>query len=159
MSTIKQKISSLAAQIAEDRGLEVFDVELFGKGKMLLRVTVDKEGGVSLDDCESFSKSFSALLDVENIFTGPYTLEVSSPGLDRPLKDLRDFEKQKGKLVRITTAEKIENQNFFVGKIQGIDKNMIKLFANAREIDIPFENISKARLEIEMPCQKNSATS
>ena len=149
----------MAAQIAEERGLEIFDIELFGKGKMLLRVTLDKEGGVTLDDCESFSKSFAALLDVEDIFTGRYTLEVSSPGLDRPLKGLRDFEKQKGKLVRITTAEKIENQNSFVGRIQGIDNNMIKLFVNTREIDIPFENISKARLEIEIPCQKNSAMS
>lgn len=147
---IRQKVARLAEQAAEEQGVEIFDVELLGKGKLLLRVLIDKEGGVTLDDCEHFSKSFSALLDVENPVQGSYTLEVSSPGMDRPLKKIIDFEKNIGKLARIITVEKIDNQNFFVGRIAGTDKNMIRLVIKEREIQIPFDDISKARLEIEL---------
>ncbi|HMK50162.1 MAG TPA: ribosome maturation factor RimP [Thermodesulfovibrionales bacterium] len=145
-----QRVVRIAEEAAEGQGVEVFDVELLGKGKLLLRVLIDKEGGVTLDDCEHFSRSFSALLDVENPIQGSYTLEVSSPGLDRPLKRLIDFEKNTGKLARIITAEKMENQNFFVGRIAGTDGNMIRLVIRDRELLIPFDNISRARLEIEL---------
>ncbi|OGW40615.1 MAG: hypothetical protein A2Y97_05175 [Nitrospirae bacterium RBG_13_39_12] len=158
MNDIKQKVLELAKEVADNHGLEVFDVELLGKGNFLLRVIIDKEGGVTLDDCERFSKNFGAILNVEDPFSGPYTLEVSSPGLDRPLKGITDFEKNKGKLARIVTLEKIENQKFFVGRIININKNILKFLVNNREIDIPFEKISKAKLEVELKCQKNSAT-
>jgi ribosome maturation factor RimP len=147
---IRQKVARFAEQAAEEQGVEIFDVELLGRGKLLLRVLIDKGGGVTLDDCERFSKSFSALLDVENPIQGSYTLEVSSPGLDRPLKRMIDFEKNIGKLARIITVEKIDNQNFLVGRIAGTDGNMIKLVIKEREIQIPFDGISKARLEIEL---------
>lgn len=149
MDDIKQKILELARQVADEQGLEVFDIELLGKGKLLLRVVIDKEGGVTLDDCERFSKSFGSVLDVEDLFPGPYTLEISSPGLDRPLKGIKDFEKNIGKLIRIATVEKIENQRFFIGRIMKVDSDFVKLLVNKREIDIPFEKISKARLEVE----------
>lgn len=157
MSDIRQRVSKLAGQIADEQGVELFDVELLGKGKLLLRVFIDKEGGITLDDCERFSKSLGALLDVENPFPGSYTLEVSSPGIDRPLRHLHDFEKNKGKLVRVITKEKVENQNFFIGRIAGIHDNSVALLVHEREITIPFDNISKAKLEIELKCQKNSA--
>lgn len=150
MNDIKQQIFKLAKQVADELGIEVFDIELLGKGKVLLRVMIDKEGGVTLDDCESFSKSLGAVLDVENPFHSAYTLEVSSPGLDRPLKSLQDFEKNNGKLARIITVEKIQNQNFFIGRIIGINNDLIKILVNKRQIDIPFDKISKARLEIEL---------
>lgn len=149
MDDIKQKISELARQVADEQGLEIFDIGLLGKGKLLLRVVIDKEGGVTLDDCERFSKSFGAVLNVEDPFPGPYTLEISSPGLDRPLKGIKDFEKNIGKLIRIVTVEKIENQGFFIGRIMKVDSDFVKLLVNKREIDIPFEKISKARLEVE----------
>ena len=147
---IRQKVVRLAEQAAEEQGIEIFDLELLGKGKLLLRVLIDKNGGVTLDDCEHFSKSFSALLDVEDLIQRSYALEVSSPGMDRPLKRLIDFEKNIGKLARIITVEKIDNQNFFVGRISGSDKNIIKLMIKELEIQIPFDDISKARLEIEL---------
>lgn len=148
MNEIKQKVSNLAKQVADEQGVEIFETELLGKGR-LLRVTIDKEGGVTLDDCERFSKSFGAVLDVENPFPWPYTLEISSPGLDRPLKGIKDFEKNRGKIARIVTIEEIENQKFFVGRILKISNDLVKLIVNGREIDIPFEKISKARLEVE----------
>jgi len=156
MTDLKQRIYSLAQQIADDQDLEIFDVELFGKGKLLLRVTVDKEGGVTLGDCERYSKRLGTLLDIENPLSQSYTLEVTSPGLDRPLRDIHDFEKNKGKLIRIITSEKVENQNFFIGRIINLSGDTITVDANDREINIPFHSIKKARLEIELTCQKNS---
>jgi ribosome maturation factor RimP len=153
---LKQKVSQFAAQIARQQGVDIFDVELLGKGKLLLRIIIDKSGGTSIDDCERFSKSFSSLLDVEDPLPGSYTLEVSSPGIDRPLRNVNEFEKNRGNLVRIITSEKIENQNFFVGHIADIDNETVKLSLKNREIEIPFHKISKARLEFETKCQKNS---
>lgn len=146
----KQKIKELATQVAEEHGVEIFDIELLGTGKILLRVIIDKEGGITLDDCEKFSKSLGALLDIEDPIPGSYTLEISSPGLDRPLKNIRDFQISLGKLVRIITTEKIENQNFFIGYISEINDDYVKLIVHGKEIKIPFEKISKARLEIEV---------
>jgi len=154
---IKQKVLRLAKQVADEQGVEIFDIELLGKGKLLLRVIIDKEGGVTLGDCERLSKSLGTVLDVEELFPGSYTMEISSPGLDRPLKGIKDFEKNIGRLARIITIEKIENQNFFIGRITKINGNFIKFLVNGREIDIPFEKISKAKLEVELKCQKNSA--
>jgi ribosome maturation factor RimP len=159
MDEIKKRVLKLAEQVAEDLGVELFDLELLGKGKLLLRVMIDKEGGVTLDDCERFSRSLEALLDVENPIPVSYTLEASSPGLDRPLRDLKEFEKHIGKLARIITAEKIENQNLFIGRILEVNKDSVKLFFHGRELDIPFDKISKARLEVELKCQKSSAIS
>lgn len=153
----KQKVLRLAKQVADEQGVEIFDIELLGKGKLLLRVIIDKEGGVTLGDCERLSKSLGTVLDVEDLFPGSYTMEISSPGLDRPLKGIKDFEKNIGRLARIITIEKIENQNFFIGRITKINGNFIKFLVNGSEIDIPFEKISKAKLEVELKCQKNSA--
>ena len=150
MKDTRQKVSDLAEQVAAGQGLEISDIELLGKGKLLLRVILDKEGGVTLDDCERFSRSFGALLDVENAIQGSYTLEVSSPGLDRPLKKMKDFEKSIGKLARIVTAEKIHNHSFFVGRIAGVHGDVVRLSVKEDEILIPFDSISKARLEIEL---------
>lgn len=157
MNDIKQKVLNFAKQVADEQGVEIFDIELLGKGKLLLRVIIDKEEGVTLNDCERFSKSLGAVLDVENPFPGSYTLEISSPGLDRPLKGIKDFEKNTGKLTRIVTVEKIENQKFFIGRILEVSNDFVKLLVNERKIDIPFDRISKARLEVEFKCQKNSA--
>jgi len=147
---MRQKIFQLAEQVAEEQEVELFGIELLGKGNLLLRVFIDKDGGVTLDDCQRFSKSLGIVLDVENPIPGSYTLEVSSPGLDRPLRDLKDYEKNMGKLVRIITREKIENRNFFIGRIAGIHRGMIQLLVGEQEMSIPFTNISRASLEIEV---------
>jgi len=150
MEGIKNRVLELVKQVADEQGVELFDIELLGRGKLLLRVMIDKEGGITLDDCERFSRSLEALLDVEDPIPMSYTLEVSSPGLDRPLKELKDFEKNMGKLARIITIEKIENQNLFIGRILNANSDFLKLLVHGREIDIPFDKISKARLEVEI---------
>jgi ribosome maturation factor RimP len=150
MSDLRQKVLRLAEQVADDQGVELFDIEILGKGKLLVRTMIDKTDGTTLDDCDRFSKSCAAVLDVENLIHGPYTLEVSSPGLDRPLRNLDDFKKNKGKLARIITKEKVADQNFFIGRIGEISDSSIRLLVNDREIVVFFDDISKARLEIEL---------
>lgn len=147
---MKDKIQKLAQQVAEEQGVELFGIELLGKGKLLLRVFIDTDGGVTLGQCEKFSKSLGTLLDVENAIMGPYTLEISSPGLDRPLRNLRDFEKHIGKLCRIVSREKIDNQNYFVGRISAVHHDAVRLHTNERDILIPWNLISKASLEIDL---------
>ena len=152
MEDIKGKIASLANSLSGEYGVEVVDIEMAGSlRKPTLRIFIDKEGGVTLDDCEKFSRGMSAVLDVEDPMRSPYVLEVSSPGLDRPLKRLKDFEASVGKLARVVTRESIDKQNFFVGRIAGVRDNTIFLsMKNDMEVTIPFELVSKARLEIEL---------
>ncbi len=162
---IKAKIYELAGQVAEDEGLELVDVFIGGSGrKMLLRIIIDKESGVTVGDCERTSRGIEALLDVEDFVNASYMLEVSSPGLDRPLTRMKDFERSRGKLARVITSEKIGNDTFFIGRIIDTGDNWIRLrledkptkgyakkrvAAEPRDAFIPFEKISKAKLEIE----------
>ena len=150
MEDIRNRVLRLAKDVADEQGVEIFDVELLGRGKLLLRVVIDKEGGVTLNDCERFSRSLEAVLDVEDPIPMSYTLEVSSPGLDRPLRGIKDFEKHKGKLARIVTAEKIENKDLFIGRIIEVRSDFVRLLVEGSEKDIPFDKISKARLEVEL---------
>lgn len=156
-NTIKHKIFELASQVAEDEGLELVSADILGTGKRtMLRVVVDKEGGVTVGDCEKMSRSIEALLDVEDPIKGHYVLEVSSPGLDRPLVTQTDFERNIEKLARIITSEKIDNQTFFIGRIIDVGDGWIRLKLEkkgakeeSKDIFIPMDKISKARLEIE----------
>ena len=152
MEDIKGKLSVLAGSVASEYGVEIYDIELAGSlRRPTLRIFIEKEGGVTLEDCEKFSRAVSAVLDVEDPIRAPYVLEVSSPGMDRPLKRPRDFEMNIGKLARVVTKESIEKQNFFVGRIKEVRADrVILLAADEREIEIPFEQVSKARLEIEL---------
>lgn len=150
---VQQKIHDLASQAASECSYELVDLTLLGSGKRItLRVIIDKEGGVTLNDCEIFSRRIEALLDVEGTIAGSYTLEVSSPGLDRPLKKLEEFKKNIGKLVRIITREKINNQNFFAGRLKRVNDSTISLSGidGKEDVVIPFESILKAKLEIEL---------
>jgi len=151
MGDVTERIVKLAGPVADGQGIWIVDVEMAGSArKPTVRVFIDKEGGVTLDDCERFSRAMSALLDVEDVIPFSYVLEVSSPGLDRPLKDIRDFERSVGKLARVVTRESIANQTFFVGRIMAVKENTVMLMVNNKEeVDIPFDRISKARLEIE----------
>jgi ribosome maturation factor RimP len=150
-SIVEETVLKLAGQVADGQNVEVLKARLLGSGRRkLLRVTIDRNGGVTLEDCERFSRSLSALLDADDSLQCPYNLEVSSPGLDRSLTALKDFERHKGKLVRIITKDRIDNQNFFLGRVIGVTENMIRLSISGEERDISFENILRARLEIEI---------
>jgi ribosome maturation factor RimP len=150
---VEEAVRDLALQVAGEYGYEVVDVNLLGRGKrILLRVFLDKEGGVTLNDCEIFSRRLESLLDVEDPIAGPYTLEVSSPGLDRPLKSLNDFAKNVGKLVRIVTRDNIQNRSFFIGRLKGVSGDAIRLSIQdgEEEVVLPLDVITRAKLEIEL---------
>jgi ribosome maturation factor RimP len=151
---VRNKIYDLALQAAEDEGLELVSVDILGRGnKTMLKVIIDREGSVNIGDCEKMSRSFEALLDVEDPIQGTYVLEVSSPGLDRPLVKQKDFEKSIGKLARITTSEKINNETFFIGRITDAGEGWVRLKIEeknkSKDIFIPMDKIKKARLEVE----------
>ncbi len=143
----------MAGSVAREYGVQVVDIELAGSARRpTVKIFIDKEGGVTLDDCERVSRAVSAVLDVEDPIRTPYVLEVSSPGLDRPLRGLKDFESSVGKLARVITKEAIGGQTFFVGRIAEVKGNMIRLLIENKEkeeIEVPYEKVSKARLEIE----------
>ncbi|MBF0329612.1 MAG: ribosome maturation factor RimP [Nitrospirae bacterium] len=169
MLDTKQKIYGLASQAAEAEGLELVDIIVSGKGRMLVRVIIDREpDGVAIEDCERMSRSLEALLDVEDAISSSYMLEVSSPGIDRPLIKPKDFEKNIGRLARVVTKEPLNGQTFFFGRLVDVGEGWVRLRPekssaqkpHAKKISkpsdgkddifIPFDLISKAKLEIEI---------
>ncbi|UCE80123.1 MAG: ribosome maturation factor RimP [Nitrospiraceae bacterium] len=152
MDTVLSKVSELAESLAGEYGLQVVDVLLLGSSKKpLLRVFIDKERGVTLGDCEEFSRALSAVLDIEDPIQTSYVLEVSSPGLDRPLTSRKDFEKNIGKRITVRTKERINNKKSFTGTLQGLDGDDIVLVMDKHgKMNISLVNISKAKLAIEI---------
>ena len=144
------KIRDLIEPLAESLGLELADIEFNKtKGKGLLRVYIDKDGVVTIDDCANVSREISALFDVEDPIPYAYVLEVSSPGIDRPFKGLKDYKKQIGKTVRVVTHDPVDKQTFLVGKLEEVNEDSITLLIpKDRKIVLPYTNISKARLEV-----------
>ena len=152
MDTIEEKVTELADSLAASPGVKVLDVEIAGSmTKPQVRVFIDRAGGITLDDCAAFSRALSALCDVENPIPTSYTLEVSSPGLDRPLKKLKHFEQSMGKLAKVVLKQKVDGEYVHVGRITDITGDVITLMTKEdKEVLIPFESISRARLEIEL---------
>ncbi len=152
MAEVKRKIYELADSIAAEYGVQIADIELKGSLRnAIVRIFIDKDQGVTLEDCGKFSRAMSTILDVEDPIRTSYTLEVSSPGLDRALNGPEDFEKNIGKLVRIVTKESINNQKFFVGRLTDVTGDNLELSIDKKAvIYIPFNQIAKARLEIEL---------
>ena len=116
------KIREIADRVAQSSGLEVVDLELLGGGKArMLRVYIDKPGGVTHEDCANFSREAGTIFDVEDAVPGSqYTLEVSSPGLDRKLSKPEDFQRFVGSLVKLTTRDPVSGNRHFEGTAEGI---------------------------------------
>jgi ribosome maturation factor RimP len=156
LSRIETQLRALAAEVAGPLGYSLEDLELLGTGRRrILRVTIDREGGVGVDDCAAFSRDFAALMDVEDPMRGAYTLEVSSPGLDRPLKETRHFTRSIGKLVRLVLREPMDGQGFLNGRLVAADDDAVRVAVavagkpdEEREVEVSRGNIKKARLEI-----------
>jgi ribosome maturation factor RimP len=146
-----EKIRGMAERVASSEGLTVVDVELKGgRSNPLLRIYLDKPGGISHADCQLVSEQMSALLDVEDPFPGRYTLEVSSPGLDRQLTKSREFEYFVGRRARLVLREPVENEKVLEGRLVGFAEGVVKLDMGDRGTkQLPLSNISKARLLVE----------
>lgn len=127
--------------------MELIHVEFQSEARgRILRLYIDKAGGVTLDDCADFSRQVSDLLDVSLEDLGTYSLEVSSPGTERPLGKLSDFDRFSGKTVKIRTFEPIDEQKNFTGVLTGISGDLVTLSIGDKTITIPYDDINKARL-------------
>jgi ribosome maturation factor RimP len=159
---ILEKVRQIAAPLTSQEGLELVDVELGGAGgRQTLRLFIDKAGGVSLDDCSSVSRAVSAALDVEDFIDGAYDLEVSSPGLDRPLRTPEHFEKFKGSKVRVRCFGPIpecENRKTFVGELQGFAEGRVIVDVDGKLFHVPHAQVSRASVVAEIPVFDNSRT-
>jgi ribosome maturation factor RimP len=153
---ICEQITDIAQPILKSVGLELVDIEFVKAGRdAVLRLFIDKEGGISLEDCAGVSRELSAILDVEDIVPGNYTLEVSSPGLDRPLKKPADYERFTGRLVKLRTYEPLPDdagnkRKTFVGNLEGLVDGVVRMrLTEGQTASIPLDKVAKANLEFE----------
>jgi ribosome maturation factor RimP len=147
MSDVTEKVEFLLRRAVEEQGLELVHVQYVSQQRSpLLRIYIDKPGGVTLEDCQNVSRQAGVLLDVEDLISDRYVLEVSSPGLDRPLFRAEDYERFSGREVRVVTHEKIDSRRKFTGFIQGLRDDAVQLSCQDKIYRIPFGMISKANL-------------
>jgi ribosome maturation factor RimP len=151
MSSRTEAINAIIERVTAREGLELVHWEIVGpKNNSVLRIFIDKPGGVTHSDCEVVSNQVGTLLDVEDLIPTQYLLEVSSPGVDRPLYKPADYERFAGNKVKIRTQTPINGQRNFKGKLLGIDANVVKLqVEGGNEIEIAFDNITKGNIEYE----------
>ena len=145
-----ETIRELLLPLLGEKNIELVDIEFKKEGNgSLLRIYIDKENGVTIDDCAEVSREFGTLMDVREIINTSYRLEVSSPGLTRPLKKPEDYSRFKGRKVKIKTFAPVDEIKLFVGQLEGFENGKVYIdVENVRHV-IPFEMISKANLEID----------
>lgn len=150
--SLEARIATLAEQTAAVMGMEIVLIEIKGGGnRSIVRVFIDQPEGISLNDCERFSRRFSVLLDVEDWIPFRYVLEVSSPGLDRPLTKETDFQRFAGKNARIRTRLPIEGQRSFKGKILRAGEGRVVMeLDQGKQAEISTAEIEKANLVAEL---------
>jgi ribosome maturation factor RimP len=147
-----ERIRGIAERVATDNKLELVHVDVLGADRSpTVRIFIDKEGGVTHEDCSLVSRQVGAVLDVEDFVSSAYLLEVSSPGLERQLYSLRDFEKFAGNLAKVKTYKPIDGQRNFRGRIKTVAGDEIVFEDNTSgEVRFPFDAVAKANLEIDI---------
>jgi ribosome maturation factor RimP len=148
-----ERISHLALGACQSQGADLVDVEVFRAGKRrVVRVYVGKSPSVSIEDCTQVSRRLSILLDAENVLEDErYTLEVSSPGIDRPFKSIRDWQRNVGRVVRITTQQPVQGKNIVTGKLLSADDKQAVIETQAGPLEVKYTQVSQARCEIVLP--------
>lgn len=147
---ITRQAMEIIRPILLEEGMECVDLEYRREARgWVLRLYIDKEGGITLDDCARMNQKVGRILDVENLIEAPYHLEVSSPGLTRPLKTEGDFIKYQNRLIQVKTVEPIGKQRQFKGKLLRTIDGGIEIETEKTILHIPFRLIAKARLELE----------
>src|SRR5690349_16310398 len=147
-----QKVQEIAERVGMSEGIEIVDVQLLGGGRSrVLRIFIDRPQGVTHADCEFISQQVGTILDVEDVIPGDsYTLEVSSPGVERKLSKPKDFERFVGKKAKITLREPVENQRHWEGKLAGYSQGIVALEpSEGKIIHFPLAQVQKANLKFE----------
>lgn len=151
-SPLIRKVREALAKTLESQGVELVDLTWRREAPgMVLKFLVDKLGGITADECVHLNKMISGFLDAKNLIQERYLLEVSSPGLDRPLKTHRDFVREVGRLIRVSTCQPIEGGSTHVGTLREVDRKMIVIEKkDGMRVAITFDQIASARLEVEL---------
>jgi ribosome maturation factor RimP len=153
-----QQVREVAGRVARSYGLEIFDVQYRREASgMVLRVQIDRPGpgatpedSVSVEDCANISRDLSAVLDVEDVVPSAYTLEVSSPGLDRPLRQAADYLRFTGRRAKIVMREPVDGQGYFKGRLSGVEGAAVAIETDdGRRHLVPLSVITRANLEVE----------
>jgi ribosome maturation factor RimP len=149
--TVAKRVGAVALPVLEEMGLELVEVQYRREQSgWVLRLIIDKQDGISLEDCAAVSREISQLLDIEDFVDQAYNLEVSSPGLNRPLKSMADFERFTGRKAKIKTIEPIAGEHVFIGRIKKTEGETIILEIGRKEVIMPFSQVARARLEVEL---------
>ena len=152
------QIRAVAERVAASRGLDVWDIQNRREATgHVVRVFIDRPGpaaspeeSVSIEDCEQVNREIGTILDVEDPLPFAYTLEVSSPGLDRPLRDAGDYSRFAGRLAKVVVIEAVDDQKAFEGRLRGVDQGDVLLeAANGRMHRLPWRLIARGRLDVE----------
>ena len=146
-AAIDRRMAEIITPVIEDMGFELVRVRLMSGKSTTLQIMAEKpEGGIEVDDCAQISQAVSAVLDVEDPILDEYTLEVSSPGIDRPLTRLKDFEAFEGYEAKIETADLIDGRRRFKGELAGVEKNEVLINVEEGTIGLQFDWLTDAKL-------------
>jgi len=145
---LSERIHNLIEATVDDLGFDIVRVQVMGKDQVVLQVMAEpKDGqGMTANNCATISRAVSALLEVDDPISGAYTLEVSSPGLDRPLVRLGDFERFQGLEVKIEINRPLDGRRRFRGRLLGVDGDTVRILVDGVEVDLPHPDIHKAKL-------------
>jgi len=148
---IVKEVSRIAESLLPEFGMEMVDVEFrFERGRWTLRVYIDKEGGVTVGDCASVSRDLGDVVEAESIINHAYALEVSSPGLDRPLRKEQDFIRSIGKLIAIEMARPVNKRRNFTGRLVHVGDGAVQILVDdAGLFELPLDGIKRARIKHE----------
>ncbi|SDI08611.1 ribosome maturation factor RimP [Pseudomonas panipatensis] len=147
MSSKLEQLQALLAPVVEALGYECWGLEFISQGRhSLLRVYIDRPEGILIDDCEIVSRQVSGVLDVEDPISGEYTLEVSSPGMDRPLFTLEQFARYVGEQVKIKLRTPFERRRNFQGILRGVEEQDVVVLVDDHEYLLPIDSIDKANI-------------
>ena len=147
---VVDRVHAIIHPIVLNEGMELVEIEYRREPSgWVLRLILDKEGGVTLDDCTRVSQEAGRSLDVEDVIQTPYALEVSSPGLTRPLRTEKDFMKYHGRLIKLRTVDPIQDRRQFKGRLLGLSENGVEIEVDGGIFHIPLSSVAKANLEIE----------
>jgi ribosome maturation factor RimP len=145
-----QEVSKTIEPILRSQGLELIDVEYNREAQgWVLRIYLDREGGITVEDCAEASRELGAILEVRDLIPNRYVLEVSSPGVTRPLKRPEDFNKYQNRSVKIKLFMPLEGRRNFKGKLLGLKEDKVSVESERRIYEIPIQNIAKANLEVD----------